>query len=219
MTTQSNFEIANQGFPTFRGDLNDALQALASNSEGDTQPSTRYPYQFWYDTTTNILKMRNAANSAWINIFSFDQGAGTWSANANNLTVGGSQVFYRGNILGTVSQTSGVPTGAILERGSNANGDYIKFADGTLICWLTTPTLTASIAVGNVFTSTVSSPSFPATFSVAPAISASATRLGGTTGHWAGSVSSSTTGATARLLTAVTGATGTIDIIAVGRWF
>ncbi|MGB7244834.1 MAG: DUF2793 domain-containing protein [Sulfitobacter sp.] len=37
-------------------------------------------------------------------------------------------------ILGTVSQTAGVPTGSIIERGSNANGHYIRFADGTQIC-------------------------------------------------------------------------------------
>ncbi len=38
------------------------------------------------------------------------------------------------DIVGTVSQSGGNPTGAIIERGSNANGDYVKFADGTLIC-------------------------------------------------------------------------------------
>jgi hypothetical protein len=44
------------------------------------------------------------------------------------------EVFSQGNILGTVSESSGVPTGAIIERGSNANGEYVKFADGTMIC-------------------------------------------------------------------------------------
>lgn len=44
----------------------------------------------------------------------------------------------RSNILGTVSQSAGVPTGAIIERGNNANGNYTKYADGTLICWLNT---------------------------------------------------------------------------------
>lgn len=39
-----------------------------------------------------------------------------------------------GNLLGTVSQTGGVPTGGVIERGSNANGEYIRFADGTQIC-------------------------------------------------------------------------------------
>lgn len=42
--------------------------------------------------------------------------------------------FLTGNILGTVSQSGGVPTGAIIERGSNSNGEYVKFADGTMIC-------------------------------------------------------------------------------------
>lgn len=44
--------------------------------------------------------------------------------------------FGRGNILGTVSQSGGVPTGAIIERGENANGVYIRWADGTQICVL-----------------------------------------------------------------------------------
>ncbi|GAW37124.1 hypothetical protein RA2_04199 [Roseovarius sp. A-2] len=39
--------------------------------------------------------------------------------------------------LGTVSQSGGVPTGALIERGSNANGIYTRFADGTQICWNT----------------------------------------------------------------------------------
>jgi hypothetical protein len=37
-------------------------------------------------------------------------------------------------IVGTVSQSGGVPTGAIIERGSNANGEFVKYADGTMIC-------------------------------------------------------------------------------------
>ena len=42
------------------------------------------------------------------------------------------EVFTTGNILGTVSQSGGIPTGAIIERGSNANGRYTKYADGTV---------------------------------------------------------------------------------------
>jgi hypothetical protein len=38
------------------------------------------------------------------------------------------------DILGTVSESGGVPTGSIIERGSNANGEYVRFADGTQIC-------------------------------------------------------------------------------------
>ncbi|MEX5363508.1 phage tail protein [Pseudomonas guariconensis] len=39
------------------------------------------------------------------------------------------------DILGLVGQSGGVPTGAIYEQGSNANGHYIKFASGAMICW------------------------------------------------------------------------------------
>ena len=42
--------------------------------------------------------------------------------------------YKKSNILGTVSESGGVPTGAIIERGSNANGEFIKYADGTMIC-------------------------------------------------------------------------------------
>jgi hypothetical protein len=43
-------------------------------------------------------------------------------------------LYSRDSILGTVSQAAGVPTGAIIQRGSNANGEFVRFADGTQIC-------------------------------------------------------------------------------------
>ena len=44
--------------------------------------------------------------------------------------------YKKSNILGTVSESGGVPTGAIIERGSNANGEFVKYADGTLVCFI-----------------------------------------------------------------------------------
>jgi hypothetical protein len=55
-------------------------------------------------------------------------------------TIGGQPAFHRGNITGTVSQTGGTPSGAVIERGSNANGEYVRFADGTQMCWFTDTT-------------------------------------------------------------------------------
>ena len=52
---------------------------------------------------------------------------------SNSLTP--DKAFRRGNIVGPVSQSGGVPTGAIIERGSNESGQYVRFADGTQICW------------------------------------------------------------------------------------
>lgn len=39
-----------------------------------------------------------------------------------------------GTLLGTVTESGGVPTGAVIERGSNADGTFVRFADGTQIC-------------------------------------------------------------------------------------
>src|SRR6266478_1107834 len=64
--SQHNFSIANEAGAAFRGDVNSALQALASRSSGASAPSTTYAYQGWADTTSNTLKRRNAANGAWI---------------------------------------------------------------------------------------------------------------------------------------------------------
>jgi hypothetical protein len=51
------------------------------------------------------------------------------------LPAGDGDVYNQSNIVGTVSESAGVPTGAIIESGSNANGEYVKYADGTLMCW------------------------------------------------------------------------------------
>jgi hypothetical protein len=69
------------------------------------------------------------------------------------------RVFNAGNILGAVSQSGGVPTGRVIERGSNANGEYVRFADGTQIC---TFSVTSSAVANTAWT-------FPASFITGPA--------------------------------------------------
>lgn len=115
------------------------------------------------------------------------------------------------SIVGTVSQSGGTPTGSIVETGSNANGNYTKFADGTLFCWGTTTTSASG-----------------ATTQTLPATYASATTLM-ITGN---SVSSSTNSSSVKIFNHTT---TTFDInalssadarastpvrwIAIGRWF
>ena len=56
-------------------------------------------------------------------------------------------VYDQTTVVGTVSEDgSGSPTGAVIERGSNANGDYIRFADGTQICTNDNSAITTSPA-------------------------------------------------------------------------
>ncbi len=58
--------VANADGATVRADINNALAALFSLSSGTTAPSTTIAYQLWADTTNNLLKQRNAANTAWL---------------------------------------------------------------------------------------------------------------------------------------------------------
>lgn len=69
---QHDYNIANQTGSSFRADLNNALLAIVSNNSGASAPSTTFAYQWWADTTTGQLKLRNAANSAWIVISELD---------------------------------------------------------------------------------------------------------------------------------------------------
>jgi len=65
---QHDYIIANQSGAAFRSDLNNGLAAIVSQNSGAAQPSTTYAYQWWADTTTVLLKIRNAANNAWITV-------------------------------------------------------------------------------------------------------------------------------------------------------
>ena len=108
-------------------------------------------------------------------------GAGTMSlatltahARAIQALSGGAGKFIRStgantavmqDMVGVVSQSGGVPTGAIVERGSNANGEYVRFADGTQICTKGGLSQNVNQAANNVFISAGEViASFPTTF-------------------------------------------------------
>lgn len=116
----------------------------------------------------------SADGSSWVTALQFDGATGTASGqavqqSATDITAGrlarADHVFGPGNLLGTVSQSGGTPTGAVLERGENANGSYLRLADGTQICWKAN-FITASGAAANW--------TFPAAFATAD-VSVSAT--------------------------------------------
>jgi len=71
--SQNDLVISNQTFPLTRSDINSALQALGSTNSGTTEPATTYANMFWYDTTTQILKIRSEADDAWSSIGYVDQ--------------------------------------------------------------------------------------------------------------------------------------------------
>jgi hypothetical protein len=69
---QADYVVANGTGAAVRSDLNGQLAAIVSNNSGATEPATMYAYQWWADTTTGLLKLRNSANSAWVTIRQLD---------------------------------------------------------------------------------------------------------------------------------------------------
>ena len=43
------------------------------------------------------------------------------------------EIWHAGSLVGTVAQADGQPAGAVIEQATNANGSYVRFADGTQI--------------------------------------------------------------------------------------
>lgn len=125
--------------------------------------------------------------------------------------------YHKANILGTVSQSSGVPTGAIIESGSNANGRYIKYADGTMICHRRNITYgPVNQAVGSVFQGANLTVTFPATFSENPTVTVGSDSAN----TWASGFDISSTQARLGLWCyASLAETRTISYMAIGRWF
>jgi microcystin-dependent protein len=139
--SQHDFNIANQSFPATRTDLNNALVALASNSSGDAEPATKYANQWWYETDTNTLKLRNEANDAWISIAVLDQsGNAVQSITTAGLTLGSTAISATG---AEINQLDAITRGSILY--GNASGATARLAaggastvltsDGTDISW------------------------------------------------------------------------------------
>lgn len=98
----------------------------------------------------------SADGGSWISALRLDRASGHLAGeavqqSASDTTAGrlmrADYGYCRGNVLGTVGQSAGVPTGALIERGSNANGEYLRFADGTQICTRAVATLATGALV------------------------------------------------------------------------
>lgn len=110
----------------------------------------------------------------------------------------------------------------IIESGSNANGNYIKYADGTMIC---TKSVIASTKIenpwGNLFESSqLDLGNFPVSFIETPVLSVNKT-IG--RGSWLELVEGTTNSAIGNtyLVSAVSNTATTnitINIIAIGKW-
>jgi hypothetical protein len=85
----------------------------------------------------------SADGAAWTEALSFDPATGLATGAAvqrdgADRTPGRlarvENVYGPANLLGEVAEAGGQPTGAVIERGEDARGEFVRFADGTQIC-------------------------------------------------------------------------------------
>lgn len=125
-------------------------------------------------------------------------------------------LFHARNILGTVSQSSGIPTGAIIERGSNANGEYVRFADGTQICTFTGLANPANLTAGSIFKSSSLTWTFPAAFIANPTVSGASESIN----RWVDAYGATAATALVTQFTHTSSAASiNAQLMAIGRWF
>jgi len=108
-----------------RAGFNNAIDTLNTVNSGPSAPGTTEAYMLWADTTNNLLKQRNAANSGWITIGALG------SANLGlqtALPTGGSGSYLGGDLAlhalpaGITYPPVGVPTS--LGSGGWGSGSY-----------------------------------------------------------------------------------------------
>ena len=108
---QHDYSCADASGGAFLADLNNALSAIVSNNSGASAPLTTYAYQLWADTTTGLLKIRNAANNGFITIGSLGTAnlglVSPASTGRRNLVINGNPVInQRGYVSGTATSTT-----------------------------------------------------------------------------------------------------------------
>ena len=146
---QADGVVANGTGSAVRSDINTQYAALWSNHSGSTEPSSgKVAYQLWADTNTGYLKIRNAANNAWIQLFKLD---GTDLANICRLTgstnnqittvTGANAIQGEANLTFDGSKLVIPSTGS---NDANSNSDGAGFSSGSL--HLRTRGATAGIA-------------------------------------------------------------------------
>ncbi|GAB4290390.1 MAG: DUF2793 domain-containing protein [Roseovarius sp.] len=129
-----------------------------------------------------------------------------------------------GNLLGTVGQSGGVPTGAVIERGSGAEGSYVRFADGTQICTHLLSVPATDTAEGALFVSATDAIwTFPAAFAAPPAVAGSAAEAMPAAAFLAPPLAAPADPAAAYrcrgCATASDASARSYHLIAMGRWF
>ena len=117
MAQVANYVIDNGTGSAVRTDLNNVFAAIQSLNSGPADPSgTQVAFQLSVNTTSNLLKIRNASNNGYIEIGNVTQ------ANLGLAPVAGAT--FTGAVIHNYTTALRIPVGTTAQRsGSPATGD------------------------------------------------------------------------------------------------
>jgi len=122
---QHDYNIANQSGADFRADLNNALLAIATVNSGSTEPSTTFAHQLWVDTSSSVLKIRNAADNAWITTGVSITASNTFTGNLTGNVTGNLTGNVTGNVTGDLTGNADSADTLSTARTISLSGDVV----------------------------------------------------------------------------------------------
>ena len=109
---QHDYVIDNSTGANVRADINNVLQAIATNNSGSSAPSATFASQFFADTSAGIMKLRNTSDNGYVNLFTLGGGINVDAASHFNEDV----IF------------TGASNNIVFDKSENA----LKFADNAI---------------------------------------------------------------------------------------
>ena len=118
MAQVTDYDIANGSGSAVRADLNNVFAAIQSLNSGSADPSgTQVAFQLSVNTTSNLLKIRNASNNGYIEIGNVTQ------ANLGLMPLAGGP--FTGKVTHNYTNSLNLPVGTTAQRdGSPAVGMF-----------------------------------------------------------------------------------------------
>lgn len=121
-----DYNLANASGSAFRSDLNNALAAIASNNSDSSDPATTFAFQWYVDTGDSTLKIRNAANNAYINVSTVG-GIGT----ANLGLAPAASPTFTGDVVISSTSALQIPVGTTAQRPASPSAGDLRFNSTT----------------------------------------------------------------------------------------
>jgi hypothetical protein len=132
MAQHSDYNIANQGFPAFRTDLNNVLSAINTLNSGTSRPASAVANSLWLDTTTSTaptLKYYDGADD--ISLAILDHTANTVNWLDSTVSITGLSTTATGTVLtltdSSINSTQDIRLPTAKSIADDSGNEYLKF--------------------------------------------------------------------------------------------